>query len=160
LIIKKKYVRKPLLTYFFLALCYKFEEEGNMVTDFGKICRKIRIDNGEVLKDMAAKLNVTTAYLSAVEIGKRNVPQGWIELIKNEYRISDKQYQQLQDSLYEIKKYVKIDLEQQSEVDRELILEFHKNLKNLNDREKLDILSILQNQKKSNRRSSWESYLD
>jgi transcriptional regulator with XRE-family HTH domain len=137
-----------------------FRRRGNMVTDFGKICRKIRIDNGEVLKDMAAKLNVTTAYLSAVEIGKRNVPQGWIDLIKNEYRLSDRHYQQLQNSLYEIKKYVKIDLEQQSETDRELILEFHKNIKNLSDREKSDILSILQNQKKSSRNSSWESYLD
>lgn len=131
-----------------------------MVTDFGKICRKIRIDNGEVLKDMAAKLSVTTAYLSAVEIGKRNVPQDWIGKIKNEYNLDDRQYQQLQDSLYEIKKYVKIDLEEQTQTDRELILEFHKNLKNLNDREKMDILTILRNQKVKAKRSSWESYLD
>lgn len=45
------------------------------LTEFGKFSRKLRIDNGELLKDMAIKLNVTVSYLSAVEIGKRNIPE-------------------------------------------------------------------------------------
>ena len=49
------------------------------LTEFGKFSRKLRIDNGELLKDMAIKLNVTVSYLSAVEIGKRNIPEKWEE---------------------------------------------------------------------------------
>lgn len=45
-----------------------------MLTRFGKQLRKLRIDREERLKDMADRLNVTTAYLSAVENGKRTVP--------------------------------------------------------------------------------------
>ena len=37
-----------------------------MLTKFGKELRKIRIEHDEILKDMADKLNVTAAYLSAV----------------------------------------------------------------------------------------------
>ena len=45
-----------------------------MITNFGKFLRKLRIDNNEFLKDMAARLGVTVAYLSAIEHGKRDVP--------------------------------------------------------------------------------------
>ena len=45
-----------------------------MLTEFGKCLRKIRIDKAELLKDMAEKLQVTSAYLSAVEHGKREIP--------------------------------------------------------------------------------------
>ena len=38
-----------------------------MLTNFGKALRKLRIDNNELLKDMALKLEVTVSYLSAVE---------------------------------------------------------------------------------------------
>ena len=44
-----------------------------MLTNFGKALRKLRIDNNELLKDMALKLEVTVSYLSAVENGKRDV---------------------------------------------------------------------------------------
>ncbi len=45
------------------------------VTEFGKFSRKLRIENDELLRDMANKLGVTASYLSAVEIGKRNIPK-------------------------------------------------------------------------------------
>ena len=44
-----------------------------MITELGKHLRKIRIDHGEILKNMADKLGVTSSFLSAVEIGKRNM---------------------------------------------------------------------------------------
>ena len=43
-----------------------------MLTSFGKFCRKLRINNGELLYDMAEKLDVSSAFLSKVENGKRN----------------------------------------------------------------------------------------
>ena len=42
-----------------------------MLTSLGKFLRKLRIDNNELLKDMAQKLNVSVSFLSAVENGKK-----------------------------------------------------------------------------------------
>ena len=44
-----------------------------MLTEFGKILRKLRIDRQELLRDMAKNLEVSSAYLSAVETGKRKI---------------------------------------------------------------------------------------
>jgi len=58
-----------------------------MLTEFGQYLRKLRIDCGELLKDMADKLGVTSSYLSAVETGKRNIPDGWVEKINQFYKL-------------------------------------------------------------------------
>ncbi len=46
-----------------------------MLTEFGKAIRKIRLDKGEILKDMAKRLGISSAFLSAVENGRKNVPE-------------------------------------------------------------------------------------
>ncbi|GAA5106734.1 XRE family transcriptional regulator [Bartonella jaculi] len=52
-----------------------------MVTSFGKILRKLRVDHSERLLDMAEKLDVSVSFLSSVEIGKKSVPVGMEEKI-------------------------------------------------------------------------------
>ena len=59
------------------------------VTEFGKFSRKLRIENDELLRDMANKLGVTASYLSAVEIGKRNIPKKWEHIIVNAYQLDN-----------------------------------------------------------------------
>lgn len=66
-----------------------------MVTDFGKFCRKLRIDNDEFLKDMAGKIGVTSSYLSAVEQGKRKMPSEWAKKITGAYALTDSQQREL-----------------------------------------------------------------
>ena len=58
-----------------------------MLTEYGKILRKLRIDKQELLKDMADCLDVSSAYLSAVETGKRRIPANWTERIIRLYRL-------------------------------------------------------------------------
>lgn len=60
-----------------------------MLTPFGKRLRKLRIDQGELMKDMAARLGVTPSYLSAVEMGKKSVPDAWIKVIGTQYGLDD-----------------------------------------------------------------------
>lgn len=55
------------------------------LTDFGKELRKIRIDVGERLFDMAKRLDVSAAFLSAVELGEKQIPPGLIEDVIVEY---------------------------------------------------------------------------
>ena len=70
-----------------------------MANEFGKFCRKLRIDQDELLKDMANKLEVTSAYLSAVENGKRRVPKDWAEKIAKCYALDSGQIQELNKSV-------------------------------------------------------------
>lgn len=44
------------------------------MTPFGRKVRELRRQNGVTLKDMAAALHVSSAYLSALEHGKRGRP--------------------------------------------------------------------------------------
>lgn len=59
-----------------------------MLTPFGRFLRKLRIDHGELMKDMADKLDVTASYLSAVEMGKKSVPAPWIYTLAQKYQLS------------------------------------------------------------------------
>jgi transcriptional regulator with XRE-family HTH domain len=44
------------------------------MTPFGAKVRALRVERGETLKEMAQALDVSAAYLSALEHGKRGVP--------------------------------------------------------------------------------------
>lgn len=58
-----------------LALCTSaFEEKGRTVTPLGAKIRELRTKRGVSLKEMAAALSVSSAYLSALEHGKRGKP--------------------------------------------------------------------------------------
>lgn len=69
-----------------------------MLTGFGKELRKLRIMAGELIRDMADKLEVTASYLSAVETGKRQVPDGWVETISTLYNLSPEDQKKLQNA--------------------------------------------------------------
>ena len=43
------------------------------INDFGIFCRKLRLDNNQILKEMADALGVSSSYLSAVENNKRKI---------------------------------------------------------------------------------------
>ena len=54
-----------------------------MLSPFGKFCRKLRLERGELLLDMAKKLQVQSSYLSSVEVGRKSVPESWKDEIAN-----------------------------------------------------------------------------
>ncbi len=56
-----------------------------MVTSFGKILRKLRIDHSERLLDIAKKLGISVAFLSSIEIGKKSVLVGMEDKIVELY---------------------------------------------------------------------------
>lgn len=41
-----------------------------MLTEFGKVMRIIRINTGDSMRDMAAKIGMSATYLSAIETGE------------------------------------------------------------------------------------------
>jgi transcriptional regulator with XRE-family HTH domain len=115
-----------------------------MLTDFGKFCRKIRIDHGELLKDMADKLAISAAYLSAVEAGRRNIPSEWPEKIKNLYSLDTEQYTSLTKAVEHSTTQLKMNLSEFSHNDRDLFMSFAKAFKSLDEEAKRQIKSALQ----------------
>ena len=114
-----------------------------MLTKFGKELRKIRIENDEILKDMADKLNVTAAYLSAVENGNRKVPDAWVNTIVTKYNLSDEKATTLQKLAH--KDSVDINLTSEGTDSREtnMALSFARKIKDLDNNQIKEIQKIL-----------------
>lgn len=56
-------------------------------TAIGKALRKLRIEQDERLLDMAGRLEKSSAFVSAVETGKKAPPAGFEELVISTYRL-------------------------------------------------------------------------
>ena len=121
------------------------EEIIKMLTDFGRFLRKIRIDCGEILKDMAEKLNVSAAYLSAVEMGKRNIPEQWVNRISELYGLSDEEKSNLNDAADNSAKSITLNFDNISNSHKETAILFAREFENV-DSETLDkIKKLLRN---------------
>lgn len=114
-----------------------------MLTQFGKELRKIRLDRDEHLKDMAQKLNVTVAYLSAVENGNRRVPETWLPIIADNYHLSDNEVEKLQRLAYSKETSISINIGGIGVEERNLAFSFARRFNNLSDEEKNEIQKIL-----------------
>jgi transcriptional regulator with XRE-family HTH domain len=114
-----------------------------MLTRFGKKLRTLRLEKDQRLKDMADELGVTAAYLSAVENGKRSVPDLWIGKLSDRYGLSDSEIEELQKLAYEDKTNIKIDLNDAEDVEVGLALSFARKFKDLSDEQVSEIQRIL-----------------
>ena len=65
------------------------------MTELGIALRKIRLDKHELLREMAAKLNVSSAFLSAVETGKKRPPANFVNKISDLYDLSSSEKEEL-----------------------------------------------------------------
>lgn len=115
-----------------------------MITEFGKALRKIRIDRGEVLRDMAAKLEVSPSFISAIETGKKKIPTGFIEQIETLYNLTDLEERMLKDAVKNSVTAVKINLLGSDITQRTAALVFARDFGSLSDKTAEQILKLLQ----------------
>lgn len=115
-----------------------------MLTELGKILRKIRIDRQELLRDMASILGVSVAYLSAVENGKRNAPATWVEKIVQEYHLNPDEAKQLRTAFDESQDELRISLQRVSSQQRNTAISFAKALEGLSDEQLEKIMKVVQ----------------
>lgn len=66
------------------------------LNDFGKELRKLRIDKSELLKDMAERLHVSPAFISAIETGRKPIPGDFVGRIATAYDLGDEARERLQ----------------------------------------------------------------
>ena len=96
--------------------------EEKMVTEIGKCLKMLRIKTGDSLRTMAAKLKISAAYLSAIENNKRNVPDGFYELICSAYDLNADDKAVLKKAIYDSIDNYKVDLSNVSENKRRVLL--------------------------------------
>ena len=99
-----------------------------MLTEFGKFTRKLRIDINETLYQMAKRLNVSSSFLSAVEVGSKNIPKTWLELLSNEYKLSEDQKNDLKNAIELSTNVIRLDFSNKRIEDRELMLKLEKRI--------------------------------
>lgn len=113
-------------------------------TKFGEFVRLLRIKNHEVMGDMAKLLDTSTPYLSAVENGKKNVPQSWIPTLIDHYKLSETEIEELKTSIEESKTQMKISLQNSGEIQRKTALQFARCFNGMDKETAQKIMKLLE----------------
>lgn len=107
-----------------------------MLTEFGKWSRKLRIDHNQFLAVMAGRLGVSASFLSAVENGKKHIPNSWETKLINAYSLSEEKQEELKDAIDRSKEQVEINLKNLNEKEKDVALLFARNIKNMDSETK------------------------
>lgn len=113
------------------------------ITALGKKLRMLRLDRGEVMKDMANHLQVSSAYLSAIERGKKAPSEKIISGIKKYYSLDADEAQALQQAVSLSQTSINIDLHGANDEERMLATAFARKFKSLEDFEKNQLTKLL-----------------
>ena len=105
------------------------------VTSLGKRLRKIRIDNDEITLNMAEKLGISISYLSAIEHGKRNIPNDFIQKLFDKYQLSEEMKTLIQKDVADYSGEMKLIMSQMNEQQQELSLLYARKINKLNDKQ-------------------------
>lgn len=104
-----------------------------MITELGKFLRKLRIDENETLKQMAVKLNITPAYLSAIENGKRTMPEAKSKELITLYKLTEDQQKEMHVAMLGSVMKIELNIENISTQQRLMLFEVKDNFKNIDD---------------------------
>lgn len=114
-----------------------------MATKFGKELRKIRIDTDDSINDMAKRLGISVSYLSAIEAGKRKIPNDMVNNIVTAYHLSEERREILKTTEAESSKNIDIDLTNVSLEQRKLVFALSRKLNDMTDEECFNMLNKL-----------------
>ncbi len=120
-----------------------------MITKIGDFLRKLRLDNQQILKDMAEVLGVSSAFLSAVENGKKSMPDSWCNILKESYKLSDDDVDNLRQAAMESQKSISLNLQSASPSNRQLAVSFARQFDSMDADTSQKILRILRDRKKT-----------
>ena len=116
------------------------------LTAFGREVRKLRIEKEETLRDMAKALNLSAAFVSAVETGSKSIPEGLVQRICKHYRLDTKAAQHLKEMAERSAKNVTIELDKAKEDERVLVAEFARRFPSLSEEKKQQLKRLLSNE--------------
>ncbi|MBR1676365.1 MAG: XRE family transcriptional regulator [Clostridia bacterium] len=116
-------------------------------TKYGEFMRILRVRFHEVMGDTAKLLEVKIPFVSAVESGKKNVPEEWIPKLIEHYHLNEGEQQELMAAIEESKTQMKINLFSASDSQRRLAVQFQRSFENLDDDTVEAIMKLLEKEK-------------
>ena len=115
-----------------------------MLTAFGKIVRKLRIDREETLGQMALNLGRSPTFLTAVETGRKPVPDDYLNEVMTYFGLSQSERDQLRHSAEVSRPSVKFNLPVGTPTEQRAFLALlEKHLGNLNKDEVAKMMQVL-----------------
>lgn len=112
-----------------------------MLTDLGKELRKVRLDLGITLFDMASEAGISTAMLSSIETGKKAAPEGFVDQLARLYPLVKARKAEFQRLADRTKKEVRLQLDTREDA-TELAVAFARNFKQLSDDQIKDMMAV------------------
>ena len=112
-------------------------------TKYGEFIRILRIKHREVMGDTAKLLGVTVPFVSAVENGKRNVPEEWFNVLVQHYALSAEEQLQLKQAIEHSKTQIKINLANTESYQRQMALLFQRSFDNVDEETAKEIIELL-----------------
>lgn len=100
-----------------------------MISKFGLYIRKIREVKNDSLRQMAVKLGISATFLSAMEVGRKQIPLEYVEKIKGIYDLTEEQVIELEDSIHETNERLPIELALMTEAQKDVSLMFARKIK-------------------------------
>lgn len=114
-----------------------------MLTEFGKTIRKLRLDKGILLKQMADDIGMTSSYLSAIEHGKREIPKRLISDLSNTYTLTSDEEDNLSKAAQNSRSSIKLNLSGNDSKKTEFANSFARRFDDLSDDQISEIMKIL-----------------
>ena len=113
-------------------------------TAFGRHLRKLRIDHGMIMRDLADAMEVSSAFVSALELGKKPISDKHINQVTEHFKLSVAETHELKRSADISQPSVKIDLTEQNENNRELAVSFARNYQNMSIEDQRRLMKMLE----------------
>ena len=123
------------------------------MTNLGVFLRKIRLDRRELMKDMATNLGVSSAFLSALENGKKKVPANFVDSFCRVYNLNDSQRDDLASAAEESLQEVRLNLVNTTPAQHQAAVSFAKALNGLTDDEISQIMRVFERRKRKGEKS-------
>ena len=114
------------------------------MNELGKFLKKLRLDHNEVLFDMAKRLNVSSAFLSAVENGRKTPPLMWVDVLSASYQLTGLQRRELEEIINRSIKQIRMDLSEASSTKRNCALAFARNFDDFSDEDIRELMALLE----------------
>ena len=114
-----------------------------MLTLFGKALRKLRIDRGLLLKNMADDLGYSSAFLSAIETGRKKIPEGFLMRLISLYSLSDGEAHHLKEAAEVSVNEICFNLKGLRQDSIDLAVSFAKRFDSLSDEKRQQIVMLL-----------------
>lgn len=114
-----------------------------MQAKYSDLIKEIRSKNNENMGDMAKWLDVSLPFVSAVENGKKKIPDDWLEKISTHYSLNKKEQEELKMAILNCQTQIKIDLSLAGQTQKKLAIQFQRSFDNINDETAEKIFKIL-----------------